>query len=252
MPSIERPEPAYLQVVRHIRDQIASGQLADGDPVPSARQITREWGVAMATATKALTTLRAEGLTRSIVGKGTVVEALQHRSAHDRTAAVQRTGRIYPPGHYARIVSAELTAAPEHVADALHLDPSAPVIRRERITYDANGVPLSTSVSWFDGELANSAPLLLEAERIRQGTAHYITEQTGRERRPAEHDTTYLEAEAANATEAEALNIPQQSPVLRGRNFYRDVNGDVIEYGESTALKGLKVRIGPDDEDKDK
>lgn len=244
MPSIERQEPPYLQVVRHIREQIISGQLSDGDVVPSARQITRDWDVAIATAMKALSTLRAEGLVRAIPGKGTVVEAKQHRSAHDRSAAVLSTGRIYPPGHYARILSAELAPAPEHVADALHLAESSPVIRRQRVTYDSNNIPLSTSVSWFDGALANQAPLLLQAERIVQGTARYIEEQTGRVRGPLEQDTTYLEAGEASEEEARALNIAMGSPILRGQNIYRDIDGEVIEYGDSAALKGLKVRIG--------
>lgn len=248
MPSIERQEPPYLQVVRHIREQILSGHLAEGDTVPSARQITRDWQVAMATAMKALSTLRAEGLVRAVPGKGTIVDAKQHRSAHDRSAAVLRTGRIYPPGHYARILSAELTTAPEHVADALHLAVDSPVIRRQRVTFDNNDVPLSTSVSWFDGALASQAPLLLQTERIVQGTARYIEEQTGRSRGPLEQDTTYLEAEAASEEEARTLNITVGSPIMRGHNFYRDVDGEVIEYGDSAALKGLKVRIGPDQE----
>lgn len=249
MPSIERQEPPYLQVVRHIRGQIMSGELSEGDAVPSARQITREWDVAMATATKALTTLRAEELVRAVPGKGTVVENKQHRSAHDRTEAVVRTGRIYPPGHYARILSAELVAAPQQVADALDLDSSAPVIRRLRVTYDAHDIPLSTSVSWFDGGLAGQAPLLLEADRILQGTARYIEEQTGQVHGPPDQDTTYLEAAGATEEEAAALHISPAAPVLRGKNFYRDTDGGVLEYGESTALAGLQTRIGRPDEE---
>lgn len=77
MPSIQREEPPYLQVARHIREQILSGELTEGDPVPSARQITRDWNVAMATAMKALATLRTEGLVRAVPGKGTIVDATE-------------------------------------------------------------------------------------------------------------------------------------------------------------------------------
>lgn len=51
VPSIERAEPPNLQVVRHIREQIRSGHLAEaeGDTVPSARQIAADWNVALAT-----------------------------------------------------------------------------------------------------------------------------------------------------------------------------------------------------------
>src|ERR1043166_4793946 len=67
--------PPYLRIADGIRDRIASGQLRPGDQVPSARRITQEFGVALATATKVLATLQAEGLTKASPGVGTVVAA---------------------------------------------------------------------------------------------------------------------------------------------------------------------------------
>ncbi|SEC45269.1 TetR/AcrR family transcriptional regulator C-terminal domain-containing protein [Streptomyces sp. TLI_105] len=66
-------QPPYLSIAAEIRRRIHSGELAPGDRVPSTRAITREWGVAMATATKALGALREEGLVRVEPGVGTVV-----------------------------------------------------------------------------------------------------------------------------------------------------------------------------------
>ncbi|MEV4313030.1 TetR/AcrR family transcriptional regulator C-terminal domain-containing protein [Actinocrispum sp. NPDC049592] len=66
-------QPPYRRIADEIRARIADGRLRPGDPVPSARGITREWGVALATATKVLATLNAEGVTRSLPGRGTVV-----------------------------------------------------------------------------------------------------------------------------------------------------------------------------------
>ncbi|MEU1211364.1 TetR/AcrR family transcriptional regulator C-terminal domain-containing protein [Streptomyces sp. NPDC005791] len=66
-------EPPYLRIAGDIRRRIASGELGPGDPVPSTRRITQEWGVAMATATKALAALNQEGLVRPVPGIGTVV-----------------------------------------------------------------------------------------------------------------------------------------------------------------------------------
>ncbi|MCX5015151.1 TetR/AcrR family transcriptional regulator C-terminal domain-containing protein [Streptomyces sp. NBC_00555] len=66
-------DPPYLRIVAAIRRRIADGELAPGDRVPSTRQIAREWGVALATATKALTTLRLEGLVEARPRIGTVV-----------------------------------------------------------------------------------------------------------------------------------------------------------------------------------
>ncbi|MFF8787253.1 TetR/AcrR family transcriptional regulator C-terminal domain-containing protein [Streptomyces sp. NPDC015125] len=66
-------DPPYLRIVAAIRRRIADGELAPGDRVPSTRQIAGEWGVALATATKALTTLRLEGLVQARPRVGTVV-----------------------------------------------------------------------------------------------------------------------------------------------------------------------------------
>ncbi|MFF2923507.1 GntR family transcriptional regulator [Streptomyces celluloflavus] len=71
---MDRPAPPpYRRIVDEIRRRIDAAELAPGDRVPSTRRITQEWGVAMATATKVLTTLRQEGLVRAVPGVGTVV-----------------------------------------------------------------------------------------------------------------------------------------------------------------------------------
>jgi len=61
------------EIVDSIRRRIASGELKPGERVPSTRQITRKWGVAMATATRVLTALQQEGLVVARPGIGTVV-----------------------------------------------------------------------------------------------------------------------------------------------------------------------------------
>lgn len=66
-------EAPYRRIATEIRDRIARGALRPGDRVPSTRQITQEWGVAMATATKVIAALRDEGLVDTRPGAGTVV-----------------------------------------------------------------------------------------------------------------------------------------------------------------------------------
>ncbi|NUP68139.1 MAG: GntR family transcriptional regulator [Nonomuraea sp.] len=67
------PRPPYLQVVADIERRIAEGELRPGDPVPTTRAIMREWGVAMATATKALAALKQTGAIESTSRVGAVV-----------------------------------------------------------------------------------------------------------------------------------------------------------------------------------
>jgi DNA-binding transcriptional regulator YhcF (GntR family) len=78
------PGRRYERIVDEIRTRITSGQLAPGEPVPSARAITREWGVALATATRALAVLRDEGLVYARPGVGTVVAIRPARARGNR------------------------------------------------------------------------------------------------------------------------------------------------------------------------
>ncbi len=71
---MQLPEPPYLRIVGEIRARIDAGELRAGDRVPSTRQITRDWGVAIATASKVLAELRQQGLVRAVPGVGTVVD----------------------------------------------------------------------------------------------------------------------------------------------------------------------------------
>ena len=52
------------------RQQITSGELKAGQPVPSITALTQEHGVARQTAAKALHMLETEGLVRRIPGLG--------------------------------------------------------------------------------------------------------------------------------------------------------------------------------------
>ncbi|MBO0803507.1 MAG: TetR/AcrR family transcriptional regulator C-terminal domain-containing protein [Nocardiopsaceae bacterium] len=66
-------QPLYLRIADEIAADIRSGRLAEGKRVPSTRQIVRDRGVAMATATKVIGALRAAGLVETIPGSGTTV-----------------------------------------------------------------------------------------------------------------------------------------------------------------------------------
>lgn len=235
-PDVRREDPPYLQIAEDIRQRIRSGQLSDGDLVPSVRQLAREWRVAAPTAAKALTTLRSEGYVRGVPGAGTIVCASEtmHNAAQDRWRAIRDTGRIYPPDERAVISSAGLVPAPADVADALGVEPGAEVIRRQRVTF-RDDIPVSASVTWMPGGLAAAGPLLLSAERILSGTAGYIAEVTGR---TVVRGLDQESARAATEQDAADLGVPVGSPVACGRNWWYDAGGDVIEYGERVSIPG--------------
>ncbi|WP_043630224.1 TetR/AcrR family transcriptional regulator C-terminal domain-containing protein [Nonomuraea candida] len=79
------------RVVAELRRRIAEGRLRPGDRVPSTRQIVRDFGVAMATASRALALLRAEGLIVTTPGSGSVVRAPEPRAPRLTPRELTRT-----------------------------------------------------------------------------------------------------------------------------------------------------------------
>lgn len=63
------------QIAAGLRERIVTGQLAPGHPVPSTRALMRDHNVAMATASRVLALLQADGLIESKAGRGSVVLA---------------------------------------------------------------------------------------------------------------------------------------------------------------------------------
>lgn len=132
-------ESPSARIATDLRRRITTGELPPGARLPSTRALVQKYGVAMATATKALTALRQEGLIRSVPGVGTVAAGeppsrpvgrpTRRRSSPDTalglgpivaagTAVADAEGLA---GLSMRRVAAELGAAPmslyRHVAD---------------------------------------------------------------------------------------------------------------------------------------
>lgn len=70
--------PLYEQIERHIRHAIYSGQLKEGEALPSLRELARDLQVSLITTTRAYNDLASEGIIGSRQGRSTVVLPLDH------------------------------------------------------------------------------------------------------------------------------------------------------------------------------
>lgn len=231
MPTFKQAPPKYVQMADHLRDQIVRGALRPGDEVPSERQLAADWEVARPTATKALDVLRREGLLAGRQGSGTYVTepSALRRQADDRYVRSRQTGRIYLANERAEILRAELAEAPEHVAQALGVPTGSSVVRRERLTL-RDDKPVELSTSWFAGVTAEVAPLLLEAERILEGTLSYVEASTGR---TATIARDRVSARLATDEERELLQLPDPCAVVVTRHTVLDADDLVLDFTES-------------------
>jgi len=79
---------AYRRLAAPTREQISSGILRQGQPLPSITVLNRDRGHARETCSKAYRLLEAEGLVRRIPGLGYFV-AVRPRSQNERTSQVR-------------------------------------------------------------------------------------------------------------------------------------------------------------------
>ena len=66
-------EPIYEQIVRQIKNQIITGALCDGEPLPSIRNLARQLQISVITTKRAYEELEREGLIETVGGKGSFV-----------------------------------------------------------------------------------------------------------------------------------------------------------------------------------
>lgn len=221
--------PPYLRIVDNYRTRILSGELKDGDALPSTRQLVAEWGVAHATAAKVLTTLASEGLAVTGPAGSTVSTRSLGQAPADLLRSARRRGRIYPDGVVGRIVSAELVADPPgHVLEGLALE-AGPVVRRRRVTGHVSGPVVAVSTSWLPGGLAESVPALLGSDRLQGGTIGAVEAVTGRR---VTSGVDQVRVVRLDAETAEAFGEAEGVSAVGGFNWWRDEEGETVEFGE--------------------
>ena len=68
-------EPIYKQIAAQLKEQILTGKLKSGDPLPSIRGLAQDLKISVITTMKAYEELSAEGLVTASKGKGYYVNA---------------------------------------------------------------------------------------------------------------------------------------------------------------------------------
>lgn len=233
MPKLQEVLPKYLQIAGHIRDQIVRGDLKPGDEIPSERALALTWDVARPTATKALETLRVQGLVESRQGSGTYVRGITTAPrARERYERARDHGTMYSDAESVEFVATEIVAdPPAHVREALRLSEGGSAIRRTRLIRRDGDGPIELSTSWFDGRLAPDAPGLLTPERLRGGTAKYLASVTGR---TAAYARDQVSARLATAEEVDRLDLEPAAAVLVYQLTACSSDDQPVQFDEAT------------------
>jgi DNA-binding GntR family transcriptional regulator len=228
---LDRDAP-YVQIIEHYRREIAAGRLADGDMLPSGREIAAQFGVSIATAAKVATGLQALGLVNARPGAGTVVTA--PRPPADRATGgpfLIALGSRSPvtAGDEARVVEAGMVSVPQSVAAQLEIAPPAEVVRRREVTI-RDGATMAVLTSWFPAHLAKAIPGLLATEALAPDGGY----------RPAWGED-WVAARPPTSAEAREFGTKRGSPVVVVYSRRMDATDAVMEYAELIARADTRV-----------
>jgi len=95
------PDPIYQQIVRQIKGQIISGELPEGEPLPSIRALARELQISVITTKRAYEELDKEGLIDTVGGKGTFVASQNQEFLREKRMKIVE-GKLADAIHEAR------------------------------------------------------------------------------------------------------------------------------------------------------
>lgn len=163
---------SYRELAMQLRDAIQRGEYPQDSTLPKQEEIAATNGVHVNTVRLAVRLLEAEGLVTPVRRRGTVVRlrAPMKRLGIERYAKSkwkyglvafgadrEASGRSWQPTDQTNTV--QKTEADVEVAEALRLEPGAPVYERARLVKDA-GKPTHTLVSYYRPEDVEETPLV--------------------------------------------------------------------------------------------
>jgi len=126
-------EPAYMQLVYILKQQVASGLLRAGDRLPSESQICKQYKVSPMTVRRAINILSDQGIVDTAQGRGTFVRPIKLESATFQLSALQDI--FTNEKTTVTILEARILTADERVAQKLKLQGKKRVIYiRRRIS----------------------------------------------------------------------------------------------------------------------
>ncbi|HWT23479.1 MAG TPA: GntR family transcriptional regulator [Solirubrobacteraceae bacterium] len=224
MPITDASRPLYHRVYREIVHEIESGALGPGDRLPSERWFCDELGVSRATVRRAIEELTADGLVESR-GRGTYVSGAALVEPPNTLVSLSELGRSRGLTATARVLGSATRPATIDEAEAFGIAPGAELFELERLRM-LDGLPISID--------HNRIPLrFLPAPAELDFTTDSLYDALERGGHAPVRADYELEARAADAPEAELLDVAPGAPVLLAITSAIGDDGRIIDLGRT-------------------
>lgn len=217
----------WRQIADQIRLGIAAGNLGDGRKLPPEVELSARFGVNRHTVRSAIAALVQEGVLRAEQGRGTFIETrkkLSYPIAKRTRFSTGLEGQVRE--HRSTLLAHEIEPATARVAEALGLEPEAPVLRLETLS-EVDGRPLSRATAWFDTQrFPGFEDAYTETRSITAALRKYGIDDYLRR-------STIVSARHADTADLDDLGLAPGAIVLVTVAVNVDMEGRPIEFAES-------------------
>ncbi|HEY8544988.1 MAG TPA: GntR family transcriptional regulator [Acidimicrobiales bacterium] len=208
----------YRTIADDLRRRVENGDFAAGGLLPSESELSGGYGVSRVTVRKALELLREEGLIDSRQGFGWFVAADPLRQALGFLGTIEGQLESLGVASERRVVAFGFVKAPPRARQVLH---STTVLQVRRVNL-ADGQPFARVTVWCPEDLGAS----LSRKDVERAPFYDLLDVTiGRA-------TQTIGAAAADAADAELLEVPVGSPVLRCERVTWDTDERAVLLSE--------------------
>ena len=227
--------PLYYQIQQSLLEQIRSGSLKAGQPVPSEQEISLRMGVSRMTARQALKSLCSLGVAYSQRGKGTFVSRFKLEKNFRQVLSFSEEMHERGSRPRSKVLDFRRTHADSQISDALHVADGNEVFLLRRVRL-ADSAPLCLESTHLDVRLC---PDLQETFNPRESLYNFLAEHYGIR---IDFADEVAEASLASTEEARLLRIRKNAPVFRFTRTAYLHSGEPVEFVRSV-YRGDRCKI---------
>ena len=216
-------EPAYMQLINILREQIANGTYLPGSRLPSESKLCRRYQVSPMTVRRSIKTLLDQGIVRTIQGSGTYVKApdlggmtFNMEEFHSIFKEKERTK--------VKILEALITRADDSTAKRLTIGTGERVILIRRVLI-RDGDPILYHKEQL---ICDPKRPIMEAE-LEVTSLHGLFVGAGGTM--LKRGELSIEAAVLSKEEAEVLNTIQMQPAFRLEHIFYDFEDKPVSWG---------------------
>ena len=215
--------PVYLQLKQQLECAVRDGRQPAGAPLPSERALAAALGLSRMTVRRAYEALVEAGLVEQRHGAGTFVRGQALEQPLERLTSYSEATRLsgYEPG--SELVTVEQVPASGRVAQALEVEPGAPLLRLLRLR-TADGEPLELQDAYLPPRF-----LELSIVELTQSGSLYRTLDTQFGVRPL-RGRQWVGARQPTSLELRHLRLSRDVPVLSKERITYGLDERPIEY----------------------